>query len=38
MHVISFLEGKEEGEWDDYDLYMGREEKNPYMISHLIPI
>jgi len=27
MHVISFLEGKEEGEWDDYDLYMGREEK-----------
>ena len=36
MHVLTFLEGKEEGEYDDYDLYMGRESKSPYMIAHLI--
>jgi hypothetical protein len=36
MHVISYLESKEKGEYDDYCLIKGREEKNPYMITHLI--
>ncbi len=36
MHVISFLAGKDEGTFDDYTLYSGKEEKDPYMITHLI--
>lgn len=36
MHVVSFLENEETGEWDEYDLYMGREAKSPYTIAHLI--
>lgn len=36
MHVVSFVAGKEEGKWDDFCLIKGREEKNPYMITHLI--
>lgn len=36
MHVISFVQGKEKGTFDDYTLYKGKEEKNPYMITHLI--
>ena len=36
MHVISFVESKEAGKYDDYTLYSGQEEKNPYMITHLI--
>ena len=36
MHVISFLESKDTGEFDDYCLIKGKEEKNPYMITHLI--
>ncbi len=36
MHVISFIAGKEKGEFDDFCLYKGKEEKNPYMITHLI--
>ncbi len=36
MHVISYLESKEKGKYDDYCLIKGREEKNPYMITHLI--
>lgn len=36
MHVVSFLEAKE-GEYDDYCLYKGKEKKDPYMITHLIP-
>jgi len=36
MHVISFIAGKEKGEFDDFCLYKGKEAKNPYMITHLI--
>lgn len=35
MHIISFVAGKD-GKYDDFCLYKGREEKNPYMITHLI--
>lgn len=37
MHVISFVEGKGNGEFDDYTLVSGREEKDPYMLTSLIP-
>jgi len=36
MHVISFVAGKEKGEFDDFCLVSGREKKHPYMITHLI--
>lgn len=36
MHVISFVAGNEKGSYDDFCLVSGREEKNPYMITHLI--
>lgn len=36
MHVISFVASKEEGEFDDFTLVKGREERDPYMITHLI--
>lgn len=36
MHVISFVEGKEKGKFDDFTLVSGREAKDPYMITHLI--
>ncbi len=36
MHVISFLASEGEGEFDDFTLYSGREEKDPYNIAHLI--
>ena len=36
MHIITFVEGKKRGEFDDYTLYSGREKKNPYMITHLL--
>ena len=36
MHVISFVASKEKGEFDDYTLISGKEEKDPYMITHLI--
>lgn len=35
MHVISFTKG-EDGEYNDFTLYKGREAKDPYMITHLI--
>ena len=37
MHVISFvgIKGKKK-EFQDFTLYAGREEKDPYMITHLI--
>jgi hypothetical protein len=35
MHVVSFVKGKDKGEFDDYTLYSGKE-KNPHMITHLI--
>jgi len=36
MQVISFVESKEKGRFDDYVLVKGREDKDPYMITHLI--
>lgn len=36
MHVISFVASKEKGNFDDFCLISGREEKSPYMITHLI--
>lgn len=36
MHVITYVAGNEKGSFDDYTLYSGREEKDPYMITHLI--
>ena len=36
MHVITFLATKERGKYDDYTLVSGKEEKDPYMITHLI--
>lgn len=36
MHVISYIAGKEKGDFDDFTLYSGRESKHPYMITHLI--
>jgi hypothetical protein len=37
MHVISFLVTKETGEHDDFTLYSGRESKDPYMLTALLP-
>lgn len=36
MHVISFLSGTKDGEYDDFTLYRGKERKDPYMLTHLI--
>lgn len=36
MHVVSFVESKEDGKFDDFTLVSGKEKKNPYMITHLI--
>lgn len=36
MHVVTFIEKKQKGKYDDYTLLKGRESKNPYMITHLI--
>ena len=39
MHVLSF-QAKKQGrktEYDDFCLYKGKEKKNPYHLSHLIP-
>jgi hypothetical protein len=36
MHVVSFIEKKQKGKYDDYTLLKGREKNNPYMITHLI--
>jgi hypothetical protein len=35
MHVISYTANKEGG-YDEFTLYKGKEDKNPYMITHLI--
>ena len=37
MHVISFVASKEDGKFDDFDLYKGREAKDPYMLTALLP-
>lgn len=36
MHVISFVAGSKKGTYEDFTLIKGREEKDPYMITHLI--
>lgn len=36
MHVVSYVAGKEKGEYNDFTLVAGKEKKNPYMITHLI--
>lgn len=36
MHVVCFLERNENGKYDDYTLFSGKESKDPYMITHLI--
>lgn len=37
MHVISFVEGKGKGEFNDYTLVKGKEDKSPYMLTSLMP-
>lgn len=37
MHVISFVESKQKGEFDDFTLVSGREERDPYMLTSLLP-
>lgn len=36
MFVVSFVKGNEKGAYDDFILASGREDKSPYMITHLI--
>ena len=37
MHVITFVAGKEKGDWDDFTLYSGKEAKDPYILTALLP-
>lgn len=37
MHVITFVAGKEKGKFDDFTLFSGREAKDPYMLTALLP-
>lgn len=37
MHVLSFLYNKKEDKYDDFCLYKGKEENDPYMITCLLP-
>ena len=37
MHVVSFVDNKGNGEFEDFCLVSGREEKDPYMLTSLIP-
>lgn len=37
MHVVSFVKSKEKGKWDEFTLYKGREEKDPYLLTALLP-
>ncbi len=37
MHVISFVASKEKGKFDDFTLISGREAKDPYMLTSLLP-
>lgn len=36
MHVITFLAGKDKGDFDDFTLFAGKEKKDPYVITHLL--
>jgi hypothetical protein len=37
MHVVTFIASKEKGSYDDYCLASGREERDPYMLTSLLP-
>lgn len=37
MHVLSFVESKQKGKFDDFTLVSGREKKDPYMLTALLP-
>ena len=37
MFVLSFVASKDKGQFDDFILYCGKEEKDPYMLTSLIP-
>lgn len=37
MHVVSFMASDTKGEYDEFTLYKGREEKDPYMLTSLLP-
>lgn len=37
MHVITFVEAKGTGEFDDYTLVSGKEAQDPYMLTALLP-
>jgi hypothetical protein len=37
MQVVSYVRGSATGDFKDYTLYRGREQKDPYMLTHLIP-
>lgn len=37
MHVISFVESKQKGQYDDFTLVSGREAQDPYMLTSLLP-
>jgi len=36
MHVVSYVAGKNQGEFDDFTLAQGQEDMSPYMITHLV--
>jgi hypothetical protein len=37
MHIISYMASTTKGEYDEFTLYKGREEKDPYMLTSLLP-
>ena len=37
MHVLSFVESKNKGQFDDFTLVSGRETRDPYMLTALLP-
>jgi hypothetical protein len=37
MHVVAFEASKEKGKFDDFTLVSGQEEKDPYMLTALLP-
>lgn len=37
MHVLSFVASKDKGMFNDFTLYSGREEQDPYMLTCLMP-
>ena len=36
MHVVTYVAKKEQGKFDDFCLYSGKEAKDPYKLTHLI--